>query len=170
MNREGRQFNVVHQSLMRPILVMGAERSLVIPLYAVAVGLILGVGNRYAVAAGIFLATVGHAGLAWLATKDPDFSKVYIRNLARCRQDLYPARAGIAAVDPRATNGRTLQIVACWIGVPAFFFTLTLMLPFGVTTWIGLALGLTGAGLVHWQLLRKTDPRPTVPPAVKRWF
>jgi type IV secretion system protein TrbD len=170
MNKDGRQFNVVHQSLIRPVLVMGAERSLVIPLYAVAVGLILGVGNRYAAGAGIFLAVAGHAALAWLATKDADFSKVYIRNLFRCQQDVYPARAGIAAVALRANESRALQILACWTGVPLACLAMTLMLPFSVATWVGVTLGLVAAGLVHWQLLQRKDPRPTVPAAVKRWF
>jgi len=170
MNRDGRQYNVVHQSLIRPILVLGAERQLVVWVWALAAGLILGVGNRWAVAAGIFLVTVGHLGLVWVATKDPDFSKVYIRNLARCRQDYYPARAGMAAIDPRAMSWRPLQIAAVWIGVPVFCFTITLMLPFGVATAVGLGLGLIAAGFSHWQLLRKKDPRPTVPFPVKRWF
>ncbi len=170
MNRAGRQYNVVHQSLIRPILVLGAERSLAIPLWAVAAGLIIGVGNRWAVGAGVLLATAGHAGLMWIAKKDPEFSRVYIRNVFRCRQDVYPARAGMAAIDPRAASWRPLQIAAVWIGVPGFCLTITLMLPFGVATAVGVALGLIAAGFVHWQLLRKQDPRPTVPIPANRWF
>ena len=170
MNRDGRQYNVVHQSLIRPILVLGAERQLVVWVWALAAGLILGVGNRWAVAAGISLVTVGHLGLVWVATKDPDFSKVYIRNLARCRQDYYPARAGWAAADPRGQHSMVWKIAACWICVPLFCFWLSLMLPFEVSRFLSVGLGLIGAAVIHWRALRTTDPRPTVPPAIRGWF
>jgi len=151
-------------------LVFGVERYLFVVLWAVAAGLVLGVADRWAIGMAIFLVTAGHGALCWVARKDPQFSEVYTRNLWRCRQDYYPARAGWAAADPRGQHSMVWKIAACWICVPLFCFWLSLMLPFEVSRFLSVGLGLIGAAVIHWRALRTTDPRPTVPPAIRGWF
>ena len=47
MNGEGRRLNVIHQSLVRPVLLAGAERPLAIANWITAAALILGGGQWY---------------------------------------------------------------------------------------------------------------------------
>src|SRR6266852_4472861 len=47
MNEGGRRFNVIHQSLVRPILLAGAERPLAIANWIASAALILGGGQWY---------------------------------------------------------------------------------------------------------------------------
>ena len=97
---EGRQrLNVIHQSLVRPVLLAGAERPLAIGNWITAAALILGAGRWYTAALGALLATGGHWALVQAAKIDPQLSQVYIRHF-RYQQDCYPARASIWA--PRA--------------------------------------------------------------------
>lgn len=88
---QGKQLNVIHQSLVRPILLGGAERPLAIANWITCAALILGAGAWYTIALGVFLATFGHWGLVLAAKVDPQFSRVVIRQLRY--QDRYPARA-----------------------------------------------------------------------------
>jgi type IV secretion system protein TrbD len=97
MNGEGRRLNIIHQSLVRPVLLAGAERPLAIANWVTAAALILGGGQWYAAALGALLAT--HWLLVQLAKIDPELSQVYIRHI-RYRQDRYPARASIWAPPP----------------------------------------------------------------------
>jgi type IV secretory pathway TrbD component len=96
MNGEGRRLNIIHPSLVRPVLLAGAERQLAIANWITAAALILGGGQWYTVALGALLATGGHALLVQLAKIDPELSQVYLRHI-RYRQDRYPARAAIWA-------------------------------------------------------------------------
>ena len=50
MNGEGRRLNVIHQSLVRPVLLAGAERPLAIANWITAAALILGAGQWYTAA------------------------------------------------------------------------------------------------------------------------
>ena len=99
MNEEGRRLNIIHQSLVRPVLLAGAERPLAIANWVTAAALILGGGQWYTAALGVLLATAGHWLLVQLAKVDPELSQVYIRHI-RYRQDRYPARASIWAAPP----------------------------------------------------------------------
>ena len=55
---EGRQrLNVIHQSLVRPVLLAGADRPLAIGNWIAAAALILGGGRWYTAALGALLAT-----------------------------------------------------------------------------------------------------------------
>ena len=47
MNGAGRRLNVIHQSLVRPVLLAGAERPLAIANWITAAALILGAGQWY---------------------------------------------------------------------------------------------------------------------------
>jgi type IV secretion system protein TrbD len=95
-----RRVSAIHQSLTKPILLGGAERSLAIANWITAVALVLGGGlHWYTIALGTFLLTIGHWALVQAAKFDPQLSRVYVRH-TRC-QDYYPARASITAPAPR---------------------------------------------------------------------
>ena len=96
MNGEGRRLNVIHQSLVRPVLLAGAERPLAIANWITAAALILGGGQWYTAILGALLATAGHWLLVQLAKIDPELSQVYIRHI-RYRQD---------AIRPALQSGR----------------------------------------------------------------
>ena len=100
MNGEGRRLNVIHPSLVRPVLLAGAERQLAIANWITAAALIFGGGlHWYTVAMGAFLLTVGHWALVQAAKFDPQLSQVYVRHIRY--QDYYTARAPISASPPR---------------------------------------------------------------------
>ena len=97
---EGRQrLNIIHQSLVRPVLLAGAERSLAIANWITAAALILGAGQWYTAALGALLATAGHWALVEAVKIDAQLSQVYVRHW-RYQQDCYPARASIWAPAP----------------------------------------------------------------------
>jgi type IV secretion system protein TrbD len=99
MEESGRRLNIIHQSLVRPVLLAGAERSLAIGNWIAAAALILGGGKWYTAALGVLLATAGHWALVQAAKVDPQLSQVYIRHW-RYNQDCYPARSSIWAPTP----------------------------------------------------------------------
>ena len=86
---------VLHQSLIRPILLGGAERTLALMNGVVAAGLIFGIGSWQAALLGIIFAVVVHTILVELAKRDSQFFDVYKRHIQY--QDYYPARASHTA-------------------------------------------------------------------------
>lgn len=92
-----------YPSLVRPILVAGAERAVVLPL-GIAVGaLVLGIGPKLlslALAAGLIFGVLPLLRAA--ARTDPQMFAVYVRH--RTYQPVYPAQAHPAArvAHPRA--------------------------------------------------------------------
>jgi type IV secretion system protein VirB3 len=91
--------SVIHQSLARPILLAGAERSLAITNWIIAAAIIFGGGlHWYTVAASILLATAGHWALQQSAKFDAQLSRVYVRHMRY--QAYYPPRASIDAPPP----------------------------------------------------------------------
>jgi type IV secretory pathway TrbD component len=98
MNQSTRRLNIIHQSLVRPILLAGAERPLAIANWIASAALILGGGQWYTAALGALLATGGHWALVLAAKVDPQFSRVYIRHYRY--QDAYSARACVWAPPP----------------------------------------------------------------------
>ncbi len=86
----------LHPSLVRPILLGGAERDLVL-LNALAVAvLILGVGpHPLTLLLGGLMATFGQGGLVLAARHDAQMWRVYARHIRY--QTYYPARALITA-------------------------------------------------------------------------
>jgi type IV secretion system protein VirB3 len=86
----------VHQSLVRPILLAGAERRLAILNWLFMAALIFGVGlHLYTLALATLLGTVGHWGLRQAAKFDAQLSEVYVRHLHY--QRFYPPRADVTA-------------------------------------------------------------------------
>jgi len=101
MTADDRRLNVIHQSLVRPILVLGAERRLAVILWSVVAGLLIGPDTWSSVITGILFGIAGQAALVYLAKIDPQFSDIYIRHWRLASwpngQDYYPARASIWA-------------------------------------------------------------------------
>ena len=61
MEEGKRRVSTIHQSLVQPVLLAGAERSLAIANWITAASLILGAGlHSYTIAIGTLLITVGH--------------------------------------------------------------------------------------------------------------
>lgn len=89
---------VLHQSLIRPILLGGAERTLALLNGVVSAGLIFGIGSWQAAVLGVAFAFVVHWGLVELAKKDTQFFDIYRRHIQY--QDYYPAQASYHAPAP----------------------------------------------------------------------
>ena len=81
----------LHRALIRPILVLGAERELVLSTALLAAGLIFSVHRWWSVVLGGGLWLVGLAALQQMAKHDPLLSQVLARHLRY--QRWYPARA-----------------------------------------------------------------------------
>ena len=81
----------IHESLNRPILMMGGERQLVLMLAIVAGIFIFSLHKIWAAAVGVTLWSVGHWALTRAAAYDPQLSRTGAR-LLRYRHH-YPARA-----------------------------------------------------------------------------
>lgn len=82
----------IRRSLIRPILLCGAERELVIMNMTLACALIFGVGiHKYTCISAAILLSLGHVILLRLAKIDPLMSKIYLRQLHY--QDFYPAKS-----------------------------------------------------------------------------
>ncbi|MCP3963596.1 MAG: conjugal transfer protein TrbD [bacterium] len=82
----------LHASLVRPILLGGAERELVLVNCIVIAVLVLGIGPHpltFLLAA--LLGTLGHSAMVLAARFDPQMWQVYRRHLVY--QTFYPARA-----------------------------------------------------------------------------
>lgn len=85
----------IHQSLTRPILIGGAERTLAFVNGIISTALIFGIGSMEAAIFGIFMALGVHWALVQVASRDPQFSEVYQRHVVF--QTYYPARAAHTA-------------------------------------------------------------------------
>ena len=86
----------IHVSLIRPLLLAGAERELVLLNGTIMAALIFGVGFHWgSLAIAGLLATVGHWGLTRAARFDPRLSRIYVRHVRY--QVYYPARASTVA-------------------------------------------------------------------------
>lgn len=94
---------VLHQSLIRPILVGGGERNLVHLNGVISAALIFGIGSIYAVILGLIFAVIAQYGLVALAKKDAQFFDVYRRHILY--QDYYP---------PRALESAPIALVKYW--------------------------------------------------------
>lgn len=71
----------VNQSGMRPTLLMGGDRNLMLLLLIVCGWFILGLQTRYSIAFGIIAGFLGVIALRKLAAYDPLFHRVYMRHI-----------------------------------------------------------------------------------------
>jgi type IV secretion system protein TrbD len=95
----------LHPSLTRPVLLGGAERDLVIIEVSLVVALLLGLGfHPLSLALAVFVGTVGHRLLVWIARQDPQATRVYARH--RIYQPFYPAAAVVGAPAARVPRFR----------------------------------------------------------------
>jgi len=81
----------LHRALLRPILLLGAERELVLSTALLAAGLVFTVHHGWSVVLGGGLWLGGLAALQRMAKHDPLLSQVLARQLRY--QRWYPARA-----------------------------------------------------------------------------
>jgi type IV secretory pathway TrbD component len=81
----------IHESLNRPILLMGGERNLVLMLAVIAGVFILSLAKLWAAMVGLTIWTIGQWALARAASYDPQLSKTGPRSLRYRRH--YPAQA-----------------------------------------------------------------------------
>ncbi|HYQ91342.1 MAG TPA: conjugal transfer protein TrbD [Candidatus Competibacteraceae bacterium] len=81
----------LHRALIRPILLLGAERELVLSTALLAAGLIFSVHQWWSAVLGGGLWLVGLAALQRMAKADPLLSQTLARHLRY--QPWYPARA-----------------------------------------------------------------------------
>ena len=81
----------LHRALIRPILLLGAERELVLSTALLAAGLIFSVHQWWSVVIGGGLWLIGLTALQQMAKADPLLSQVLARPLRYPRW--YPARA-----------------------------------------------------------------------------
>lgn len=90
----------LHRSLVRPILLAGADRRLVLLNMTCIVLLIFGVGLHWAtLISSLVLAIAGHTLLTRLAKSDPEFSDVYLRHIKY--RDFYSAQSSVLAPSGR---------------------------------------------------------------------
>jgi type IV secretory pathway TrbD component len=100
----------IYQSLVRPILLAGAEPAAAILEVLSAGALLFGVGFQVAtIVLAAFYLIVVHGVMVWVATQDPQMSQLYLRSLVA--RDFYTPHAGfrgsIAAVRPSIPFARS---------------------------------------------------------------
>jgi type IV secretion system protein TrbD len=83
----------IHLSLIRPILLMGCERELVLSSAIIAAVLVLSLERLVFTIAGVVFWSLSLAALQRAAKADPQFSRVYLRHV-RYRA-YYAAQSGI---------------------------------------------------------------------------
>lgn len=94
----------IHASLVRPVLLGGAERELVLVNTITVFALVLGLGPHPAsLTLAVVLATAGHSALVLAARSDPQMFRVYVRHVRF--QEFYPARALVHAPPPPSVHG-----------------------------------------------------------------
>lgn len=94
----GPRKTIIHQSLVRPILIGGAERTLAFINGVIGAALVFGIGSIVAAAYGVCQVLFVHWALVKLAKKDPQFFDVYKRHVKY--QTYYPAKAHFSAPSP----------------------------------------------------------------------
>lgn len=81
----------IHRAVVRPLLLAGGERELVLLNAIIIAALVLGVGfHWFSFSVAALLATVGQWGLCYLAEYDPQFRQIYLRHLRY--KDCYSAQ------------------------------------------------------------------------------
>ena len=96
---DDRTVHVIHASLIRPVLIAGAEPAVVILEASVVFALLFVVGFHFAtvVIAGFWLGVV-HSTMVWVAKREPLGSMLYVRSLAS--RDFYVPAARVHTSTP----------------------------------------------------------------------
>jgi type IV secretion system protein VirB3 len=81
----------IHASLLRPLLLAGGERELVILNAIAAAVLIFGVGGMMGITMGVVIWTIVQFALVQLAKRDPQFRQIFARQIHQ--QKVYYAAA-----------------------------------------------------------------------------
>jgi type IV secretion system protein VirB3 len=95
----------IHLSLLRPILLMGAERELALISAIIAAVLVLSLERLLFTVVGVIFWSLSLAALQRAAKADPQFSRVYLRH-ARYRA-YYAAQSRVSA-----------RVPSIWEGIP----------------------------------------------------
>ncbi len=85
----------IHQSLLQPLLVLGAERELVIVSATLASMTVFSIANLYFALGGLVFWSLMLAALQRLAKRDAQMSKTYVRHVRY--RSYYPAHAHFTA-------------------------------------------------------------------------
>lgn len=97
----------IHQSLLRPALVAGAEPAAAAIEGLTAGALLFGAGfHVLTITLAAFYLIVVHAVMVWVAKQDPHMSQLYIRSLSA--RDFYVPLAGLHA--PRLPARRSIPV------------------------------------------------------------
>ena len=86
--------HAVRQSLVRPMLFLGVERTVIALEATICLALVCGAGPRvptFAMCAFVVLAL--HPTMAWLTAKDPQLVEIYLRS--RAYRDFYTSHASV---------------------------------------------------------------------------
>src|SRR5262245_14626892 len=99
MNDTNETRAAIHQSLIKPLLLAGAERAPAAANWISAMGILFGGGlHWYTIAVSAFMITLGHWALVQAAKFDPQLSRIYLRHVRY--QRWYPERSAPAARAP----------------------------------------------------------------------
>jgi type IV secretory pathway TrbD component len=92
--------HVVHASLVRPVLLAGAEPAAVMIEVTTAFALVFVVGfHVVTVLVALFYLTIVHSLMVWVATQDPQMTAMYFRSLTS--RDFYPPHGVVTHTAPR---------------------------------------------------------------------
>lgn len=96
---------VIHQSLIRPHLLLGGDRELVLFAALVAVALVFSVATWWSLLAGVVFWIAAVAVLARMGKADPLLRQIYLRHLRY--GDFYAAKARLGGEAPTVPKTRT---------------------------------------------------------------
>lgn len=86
--------HAIRQSLVRPMLYLGVDRTVIAVEATLCLALVVGAGPRLpTVAVCAFVVLALHPTMAWLTSKDPLALDVYLRS--RAYRDFYAPHAGV---------------------------------------------------------------------------
>ncbi|MGH7618064.1 MAG: VirB3 family type IV secretion system protein [Gemmatimonadaceae bacterium] len=94
-----RDAHTIHSSLIRPVLLAGAEPSVVIVETCVVFALVFVVGiHLVTIALALFWLTAVHSVMVWVAKQEPQMTALYVRSLSG--RDFYAPHARAHAPTP----------------------------------------------------------------------
>jgi type IV secretion system protein TrbD len=97
------QETIIHASVLRPRLILGADRELVLFIGLISAIFVFALVTWWSVTLGIGLWLVGVALLVRMGKEDPLMRKVYLRHVRY--QAFYPAKGGLHLSGVRLRRG-----------------------------------------------------------------